>query len=53
MVWMALPYTVVLSIVGVLAIETGFLEQATQYFYDSQLIMHHSVQEAIEGATGH
>ncbi|EGM69602.1 sodium/proton antiporter NhaB [Shewanella sp. HN-41] len=53
MVWMALPYTIVLSIVGVLAIETGFLEQATQYFYDSQMIMHHSAKEVIGGATGH
>lgn len=53
MVWMALPYTIVLSVVGVLAIQVGFLEQATQYFYDSQMIMHHSVSEVIEGATGH
>lgn len=47
MVWMALPYTIVLSVVGVLAIETGFLEQATQYFYDSHMIIHHSAKDVI------
>ncbi len=55
MVWMALPYTIVLSIVGVLAIETGFLEQMTQYFYDSGMILHHSAQEVLGkgAAVGH
>ncbi|QYJ84683.1 sodium/proton antiporter NhaB [Shewanella mesophila] len=54
MVWMALPYTIVLSIVGVLAIETGFLTDMTQYFYDSHMLIHHSVAEAAKGAvTGH
>ncbi|MCL1091774.1 sodium/proton antiporter NhaB [Shewanella profunda] len=53
MVWMALPYTIVLSIVGVLAIETGFLEQATQYFYDSHMIIHHSAKEVIAPLTSH
>ncbi|AVI68374.1 sodium/proton antiporter [Shewanella sp. WE21] len=53
MVWMALPYTIVLSIVGVMAIQTGFLEQATQYFYDSQIIIHHSASEVLEPMTGH
>lgn len=53
MVWMALPYTIVLSIVGVMAIESGFLEQMTQYFYDSHAILHHSVKEALAPATGH
>lgn len=43
MVWMAVPYTIVLSIVGVLAIQFGGLEQMTQYFYDHQIITHHSV----------
>lgn len=50
MVWMALPYTVVLSVVGILSIETGFLQQATQYFYDSHMILHHSLQEVLKGA---
>lgn len=53
MVWMALPYTIVLSIVGVLAIQMGFLEQATQYFYDAQMIMHHSAKEVLGTVTGH
>ncbi|MDR8524104.1 MULTISPECIES: sodium/proton antiporter NhaB [Shewanella] len=49
MVWMALPYTIVLSIVGVLAIELGALEQMTQYFYDTQMLIHHSAQAAADG----
>ena len=54
MVWMALPYTIVLSIVGILAIETGFLSDMTQYFYDSHMLIHHSVAEAAKGAvSGH
>ncbi|WP_061782897.1 sodium/proton antiporter NhaB [Shewanella putrefaciens] len=53
MVWMALPYTIVLSVVGVLAIETGFLEQATQYFYDSHMIIHHSAKDVIAPLTSH
>lgn len=53
MVWMALPYTIVLSVVGVLAIETGFLEQATQYFYDSHMIFHHSAKDVIAPLTSH
>lgn len=53
MVWMALPYTIVLSIVGVLAIQTGFLEQATQYFYDSHTIIHHSTKEVLAPMSGH
>ncbi|MBV7314426.1 sodium/proton antiporter NhaB [Shewanella sp. NIFS-20-20] len=48
MVWMALPYTIVLSIVGLVAIETGFLVEMTQYFYDSNILTHHSVKEAVE-----
>ncbi|MGL4937330.1 sodium/proton antiporter NhaB [Shewanella sp.] len=53
MVWMALPYTIVLSVVGVLAIETGFLEQVTQYFYDTQMIIHHSVKDALPLSSAH
>jgi NhaB family Na+:H+ antiporter len=51
MVWMALPYTIVLSIVGVLAIQLGGLEQMTQYFYDTNIIIHHSLRDAVEVAT--
>jgi Na+:H+ antiporter, NhaB family len=50
MVWMALPYTITLSLVGIVAIESGFLEQMTQYFYDQQLLMHHSAKEVLQGA---
>ncbi|MGB0895175.1 MAG: sodium/proton antiporter NhaB [Parashewanella sp.] len=50
MVWMALPYTIVLSIVGVVAIQLGWLEDMTQYFYDSHLIMHHTVKEVLDTA---
>ena len=50
MVWMALPYTIVLSIVGVLAIQLGWLEDMTQYFYDVHLIGHHSVKEILDTA---
>ncbi|WP_110458013.1 sodium/proton antiporter NhaB [Shewanella algidipiscicola] len=54
MVWMALPYTIVLSVVGVLAIETGYLTDMTQYLYDSQMLIHHSVAEVSQGAvSGH
>ncbi|MDF0535958.1 sodium/proton antiporter NhaB [Shewanella yunxiaonensis] len=53
MVWMALPYTIVLSVVGILSIETGFLQEATQYFYDSHMILHHSMQEVIKNAAEH
>lgn len=53
MVWMALPYTIILSVVGVMAIQTGFLEQMTQYFYDSHAILHHSVRDILAPATGH
>ncbi|PKG59133.1 sodium/proton antiporter [Shewanella sp. Choline-02u-19] len=45
MVWMALPYTIVLSIVGILAIQFGGLEQMTQYFYDTGILIHHTVQD--------
>ncbi|NRA60714.1 MAG: sodium/proton antiporter NhaB [Psychrobium sp.] len=45
MVYMALPYTIVLSIVGFITIYSGFLEDMTETFYDKELIQHHSVQE--------
>jgi NhaB family Na+:H+ antiporter len=41
MVYMALPYTIVLSIVGLLATYYG-LSDLTQYLYDHHLIEHHS-----------
>jgi NhaB family Na+:H+ antiporter len=53
MVWMALPYTIVLSIVGVMAIETGFLTDMTNTLYESQLIIHHSAKDLSGAAMGH
>ncbi|WP_144208473.1 sodium/proton antiporter NhaB [Shewanella donghaensis] len=52
MVWMALPYTIVLSIVGVMMIHSGYLTEMTQYFYDNQILIHHSAKE-IGAAVGH
>ncbi|MBR9727099.1 sodium/proton antiporter NhaB [Shewanella intestini] len=45
MVIMALPYTIVLSLVGVMAIETGFLSDMTQEMYNQKIIIHHSAKE--------
>ncbi|MFT6976466.1 sodium/proton antiporter [Shewanella sp. Actino-trap-3] len=53
MVWMALPYTIVLSIVGVLAIETGFLVDMTDMLYETQLLIHHSAKDITGAAMGH
>ncbi|WP_028115541.1 sodium/proton antiporter NhaB [Ferrimonas senticii] len=38
MVILALPYTIVLTLVGLLAIQTGFLDFATQAMYDSGIL---------------
>ncbi|MCL1123379.1 sodium/proton antiporter NhaB [Shewanella surugensis] len=51
MVWMALPYTIVLSIVGILMIQLGVLEHFTQLLYDKQLISTAPVIEIINNAT--
>jgi NhaB family Na+:H+ antiporter len=53
MVLMALPYTIVLSITGILMIQSGFLTESTQYFYDNHLLIHHSAKELIETPVGH
>ncbi|QIR14386.1 sodium/proton antiporter NhaB [Shewanella aestuarii] len=53
MVWMALPYTIVLSIVGVLAIETGFLTDMTNMLYESHWLIHHSAKDVGGMVTGH
>jgi len=42
MVYMALPYTIVLTSVGLLAISSGEVQHSTQYFYDKGYIIHHS-----------
>ena len=52
MVLMALPYTIVLTIVGLLATYIG-LSDATQVLYDMHLIEHHSAAEAGMKAVGH
>ncbi|GHE77952.1 sodium/proton antiporter NhaB [Thalassotalea profundi] len=45
MVIMALPYTIILSLVGAMAISSGFLENTTQGYYGSQLLEHHEVKQ--------
>ncbi|WP_417347155.1 sodium/proton antiporter NhaB [Ferrimonas sp.] len=50
MVILALPYTIVMSIVGLATIEFGLLDNLTQYFYEMHWINHHSVAEAAAGA---
>ena len=42
MVVMAFPYTIVLTIVGLLAIYSGHLTDSTQDYYKSGLLQHHS-----------
>ena len=52
MVIMALPYTIVLTIVGLLTISSGYLQSSTDSFYESGLIQHHSANEVIEHSVG-
>lgn len=47
MVIMALPYTIVLSTVGFIAIYSGHLEEKTQDYYKSGLIIHHSEKDGV------
>ena len=49
MVIMALPYTIVMSITGFIAVVT-VLEPATQYMYNNGLIQHHSAYQAEKDA---
>ncbi|SEL85471.1 sodium/proton antiporter, NhaB family [Colwellia chukchiensis] len=53
MVIMALPYTIVLTIVGLLAISTGQLTKYTQMYYDANIIQHHSEIPASIEPSGH
>ncbi|GLP97982.1 sodium/proton antiporter NhaB [Paraferrimonas sedimenticola] len=48
MVIMALPYTIVLTIVGMLVIQSGILVEMTDWLYEMHWIEHHTVQEAAE-----
>lgn len=52
MVWMALPYTIVLSVVGLAIIETGTLSHLTNYFYHTGMLAHHAATDVI-AAVGH
>ncbi|NKF51567.1 sodium/proton antiporter NhaB [Shewanella sp. WXL01] len=53
MVWMALPYTIVLSIVGIMTIQSGFLTDMTEVLYNMHWIEHHSAKEITEAVGGH
>ncbi|MFD2165924.1 sodium/proton antiporter NhaB [Thalassotalea euphylliae] len=54
MVIMAFPYTIVLTIVGLITISSGFLESKTADFYEQGIIHHHTADEAAKGApSGH
>jgi len=52
MVIMALPYTIVLTTVGLLAISSGLLESKTAEYYEAGLI-HHSTGEPSAPKSGH
>ena len=52
MVVMAFPYTIVLTIVGLISIYSGLLESKTQDLYEAGLIHHHKVVEGND-AEGH
>lgn len=45
MVWMALPYTIIMSIVGLLSI-LYLLNPVTDYYYDQGIINHHTAIES-------
>jgi NhaB family Na+:H+ antiporter len=53
MVVMAFPYTIVLTIVGFIAIYSGTLQEYTDKFYESGLIQHHSAKEGTTAPKGH
>lgn len=56
MVLMAIPYTIVLTVVGLLAITSGTLTSSTTSFYESGLIQHHSekpTEHHTESSNGH
>lgn len=53
MVVMALPYTIVLTIVGLLAISSGYLESQTANYYESGLIEHHNPDKSTEAKPAH
>ena len=52
MVWMALPYTITMTLVGLLAVYV-FLEPATSFLYDINLIHHHPIPGSESGGSVH
>ncbi len=50
MVIMAFPYTIVLTVVGLITIQSGLLQSETDAFYERGWIKHHTVEEAMESA---
>ena len=53
MVIMAFPYFIVLTIVGLLAIQSGALQHYTQKFYEAGIIQHHSDKPVEHEPSGH
>ena len=45
MVIMAFPYTIALTLTGIIAIKSGFLHHMTSVFYEKELIRHHTIHE--------
>ncbi|PCO07148.1 hypothetical protein CQA16_25400, partial [Enterobacter hormaechei] len=52
MVWMAVPYTIVLAIVGLLS-TTFLLPEVTHWLYAAGWIQHYDAAAAAAAATGH
>jgi len=52
MVWMALPYTITMTLVGLLAAYV-LLEPATGFLYDINVIQHHSIAGSETGGSSH
>ena len=53
MVIMAFPYTIVLTLVGLLTISSGHLQEMTDSFYESGVIHHHSEKAVHQPVGGH
>ncbi len=54
MVYMAIPYTIVLTTVGLISIASGHLESSTESFYQQGLIEHHHAKTDVESeSSGH
>jgi len=53
MVIMALPYTIVLTLVGLIVISSGHLASSTADLYESGVLKHHSSKVSHEAPAGH